>query len=281
MANKEIAVKEKERYKRSAAQGGPRATSNKKKSKTTGGGRGDSSDGCGGAAAAACEWKQLKCWVRCGPDGEPLEPLQCQLQTPSEAPSSTAAPSTGASEPPRPRAAQRWKDTLPRVTIKQEYVNPLLPDISSGGGRTKPWPIKFAPLTLPGFSVYLKTVRGMKKGQMGDVERGVARLLNMLEVNGTPLDSADAASDPKILAAFYLQDAATTMFSLGILNFAYTWTRKFVEGLKAFCDYQVWWLTKREIEDEESAGWSKCKAAITQLHVYLGGGITKLINEVN
>ena len=60
-----------------------------------------------------------------------------------------------------------------------------------------------------------------------------------LSVDGEPITRGGVAFDPFVFAALYIGGLHKQLFSLQVLDPAYTWTRKVVETFKLMVEYMV------------------------------------------
>jgi hypothetical protein len=218
-------------------------------------------------------WQEMNCWVRCHADGTPVSPLECSMSKP-------------VGQPATPNNAQgkekhdQWATCLPDVRVSKVYLDRDHPTPSKEGGRTQPWPfkIKVEALTAPEFEQFLVERKNLKNDTLRDALRGMARVLHMLEVKGKPIRDAAAFIDPSLLVSFYLQGTHSDLFNLGITNPAHSWTRRLLEGLKLYCEFQLGVVGKELLMSDERK-WSKYATAIGQLLNELRGGFSKRVGE--
>jgi hypothetical protein len=218
-------------------------------------------------------WKQVNCWVRYHADDTPVSPLECSLSDPfGQAVTANAAMDK--------EKAGEWVGPLPTVKIRQAYVDCDAPPPSKKGGRTKAWPVKIeaSAVELAEFGQFLKTKKNMKAVGTNGALRGMSRVLDMLEVNGESIKDAAAAADPRILVSLYLDETYASLLGLSILDPAHTWTRKLLDSLKLYCEFQLCVLAKQQLATH-APQWGKYVLSIEQLLSELRGGFTQRVND--
>ena len=214
----------------------------------------------------------MQCWVKCSEGGLPALPLECSMHEPCEN-SGDATPSSSQC------VEEQWASALPTVKIRQCYIEcDHAP--SAGARRTKAWPIKIdgVGIAVPEFERFIKSQKNMKSAGVSDATRALSRLMDMMEVNGARITSCDAAADPRVLVSLYLSGAHSDMFSLAITHPAHSWTRKLLECLKLYCEFQISAVARQQLLTDDLK-WGKYKVSIEQLLAELKGGVAKRVAD--
>ena len=129
-------------------------------------------------------------------------------------------------------------------------------------------------LNLQRFQEHMAQEKAQGVVTQDDCMRALGRVFHMLEVEGYNL--ANEASDPAVLVAVYIFDIHKDLLNLPILAPHYSWTRKVLDALKSFCDWQKMQVSKLQLMSDSSQ-WAKYKAALEQLSIALTGGVQKRV----
>jgi hypothetical protein len=215
MARDQVGEQSKGRYKaRAAANAGT----------TSCGAAARSTDPCRADSPQHNGWKQVSCWVRYHADGTPVSPLECILSDRS----AQAVAANAAMDEEKAvewEKAAEWVGSLPDVEIRQVHVDCDAPPTSKNGCRTRAWPVKLraSAVELTELRQFLTTKKNMNAVGTNDALRGMSRVLDMLEVNGEPIEDARSrAARPTLCvwptAARLSRAAASRQPQTGIRN---------------------------------------------------------------
>lgn len=237
-------------------------------------------------------------WVRVGVAGSPLEPLvMFPALSGDDTPGTSANVKPGsataaASQPSNVQAAAiarqppadtptkaSWTSMLPVVAMKDLYENGImLPDSSKPGGRASGWPVKTVPaVDIDEFFKWCAVEHGHGAGALNDIKRNLHRFLHMLEGSGGEDVDAATASDPMFIVAVYMNDLHKLIFSSKLMNPAFSWSRKMLDAVKFFAEFQKTKAAKKRLETDDGV-WSRAESAIDQLLVSLKGGFSKAMS---
>ena len=206
------------------------------------------------------------------PAAPTAKPTAKPIAKPASAPEFAAAASAAGAAP----HAQQWAAELPKLTIKQLYIETPVPQVKRGV-RTGGWPVKVGKFAFEheGFQDYLSADKNLGEVAREDTIRGMTRLLHMLDFNGAPA-TQEKAADPAWLVALYLGNLHTKLFQLPIMAAQFSWTRKALDALRVFVAYQQTVVGKQQLISD-SPRWVKFAASLEQLAAALRVGVAKRV----
>ena len=248
-------------------------------------------------------WKEMLVLVLVGPDGKPVQPLQCKLPDNDKQPS-IVAPSSSASssnEPPNIMARLEasiqhlalsikpadFKDNLPTITLRIDYVSCEPPLTKSECGTKAQWPIAsfrdyqtelVRRQSLKAFHDHLLTDKHLAPTSVADYMVSVQRVLHMIKANGKTIFKPELVAKPELMVAFYLSDMYKDWIKLPIMKPSYHWTRKLLDGVVVFVKWQKGLALNAAILDTTVYS-HRLAGALEQLVDKLTSGIAKKVQE--
>lgn len=180
-----------------------------------------------------------------------------------------------------------WVRGLPKVVVRQEYMECAAPSSLEESGVKASWPMKsfksyqkklIASNALQGFAHHLASDKNNKPATVHDHILAMQRAFHMLEVNGEVVASQGVAEDSALVAALYMGDSYKALLGLKIMGVQYSWTRKMLDGLVAFAKWQKQVATKEVLKNPRGPH-SNYAAAIDQLVSSLQSGLAKRVHD--
>lgn len=137
-----------------------------------------------------------------------------------------------------------WAQALPKIAIKEAYTTCECPTPSKAGERTGKWPVRIQSkdtVELSSFTTFLVDGKNLKQGsaQLEDMRRAMTRTMHMLLVNGAPITEERTAVDLDVWVALYTSGCHTKLLNLEILKHCYGWTRRVIDAMKLYTEFQV------------------------------------------
>ena len=137
--------------------------------------------------------------------------------------------------------AKQWKELVPSVAIKQNYLQCAGPAAKreQGCGRAV-WPkeLKKDVVDIPELKSYLNEMN-TGDAQQKQILLGAGRALGALDISdGTP------PTDVKVLVGFFLKELYTQLIDLPIMHPKYFWTADLLEGFGTYINFWIWKLKK-------------------------------------
>ena len=171
---------------------------------------------------------------------------------------------------------------MPAVRVKAMAYEVELPTAKGEDGTMRStWPKEIVgpDLVLPSFVAFLSTMRLNKDKTIGDHHRSMDRFFSLIEHQHPTgewcsVDSEEIANDPKLLVGFLTSKVYGPLFKLPVLDMKYGWSGKLVEGLLAFCRFQMHEVDGKIVE-EGLGVWQHFKSAILRLATILEGSLLK------
>ena len=143
--------------------------------------------------------------------------------------------------------AKAWKDRIPKVSIKQAYIDEPAPKAKREQDCGKAsWPKKFKKdkVELPALEQNMVRL-ATGKAQKYVILKGAGRTLGALEVSDdTPI------TDVKVLIGFYLSHTYDPFISLDVLHPKFFWTADMLEGFCAYINFWIWKLKNMQVLGE-------------------------------
>lgn len=171
-----------------------------------------------------------------------------------------------------PAPVADWISTVPKICIKQEYIDHKDVEPSTPGSRAPKWPIQLGEfkIEIPKFEQHLMTEKSQGGGAQGDTMRGLTRFFHMLEMEGSDY------SDPAILVSMRISGLHKAIFKLHLMQPGFSWTRKILDALKVFIEWQIDQVGTQHLMSDQKH-WLKYKTSLEQLLASLKGGIQKKV----
>jgi hypothetical protein len=168
--------------------------------------------------------------------------------------------------------AKQWKDRVPNVGIKQNYIEQEAPAAKreEKTGRAM-WPkkLKSDQVGVSDFRKYLVHLN-LGEAQTSVIVKGAGRALGMLRVSDdTPI------TDVKILVGFFLGEAYDQLVGLRLLHPKYFWTADLLEGFGAYINYMNWKLKRMRLREGDDADLTKYQDCLDLLITSLKSGHMK------
>ena len=146
----------------------------------------------------------------------------------------------------------KWKQLLPTITIKAEYMDPKKAPLAKGEGASRAdFPKEFKKDEVPilDFKTYLEELRNKDGFNLGKTYKGACRLLGLLEMTPSDLKPDVKIDSPETLVAFFTSGTHLHLLKSPLMSPKYTWPSMIVLGLELYVDYQV-----RNLAISHSAG---------------------------
>jgi len=174
-----------------------------------------------------------------------------------------------------------WEHQVPAVKIKDVAYEVELPRAKGDDNamRAGDWPkkaLRFLAMDLANFAAHLVHMKNNQESQVCDHVRGMNRFFSLVEVkqpggSWADIDTEEVGCNPLLLVGCLQSKVHEQLFNLPLLDHRFSWSFKLLEGVIAFCKWQVHELDDKVVSSKPGA-WERHKSAINRLIVILGGG---------
>jgi len=175
---------------------------------------------------------------------------------------------------------QKWKETLPTVTIKVDYLEKEGPPAKGDGVNRADWPRHLHAdfVQHPGFAEYLAEHKNKIGGNGKKTFNGVGRLLGFLEVTPHPSKPDLQVTDVEVLVALRTSGNHLKIMRSPLLGPQYGWASEAMSALAHYCTYHSRELTNR-MATEDTAHFAAYKSVLRSLVDDLNRGYRKRCAE--
>ena len=139
-----------------------------------------------------------------------------------------------------------WKRSLPKVVIKEKYLNLAGPMAKGEGVSRATWPKHLGAdfVKCPSFNQYLGEHLNKKGDTAEKIITGVGRALGFLDIEPNPAKPDVQADDIEVLIALYCSGTHMQLLKSPLLNPKYRWSHEVMNGLAVYCEYHTKELRK-------------------------------------
>lgn len=192
-------------------------------------------------------WKKMTCWVKCGADGEPVNPMEITLCGP------TQGAQTFDEEVSEDSATERKRKKKHRRAVKEQPPSMAISEKAKGwnphgriGGATrnwKSWPLATrGDIDLSDFSQYLEFTVGL-------IDSSVAIYVKRLQHFFGLMDLPDEFSHIGCMVGLYKSGLFGRLLALPILSPKLPSTRNLITVIEHFCDHLLLVCGRKNLKD--------------------------------
>ena len=174
------------------------------------------------------------------------------------------------------KQTSKWLQTLPKVSIKQKYVDMPAPLAKGEGVNRATWPkeLQLDFVALPSFNAYLAEHKNKKGYNAEKAITGVGRALGFIDIMPDESKPQVQASDVEVLLALYTSGNHLQLVKLPLLSPKFQWSHEVLTGLTLYCQFHTRELTKLMVT-QKLDNFQEYQAVLENLQTDISGGYQK------
>ena len=175
----------------------------------------------------------------------------------------------------------KWKERLPTVNVKSQYLEIEAPPAKGEGVDRADWPRSLQPdfVETPGFSDYMAEHQNKDQEKAKKAVLGVGRLLGFLNVTPNASKPDLQIESVEVLIALYTSGNHLNILRSPLLHPKYGWSPDVMAGLALYCRYHMRELTQ-SMSRGEKLHFKKYSSVLGSLLEDLNGGYRKRCAEM-